>query len=170
MTESFRTEEMFFMMKKIGLDLTSQLDAHLGNPEMSGVQAYFMVYILRHHPEGTYLTELCHEIGLSKSTLSTLLKKMRKTGYILFQEDPADIRKKKILPTEKLMEEGAKLLQRAGEMETEICSVLDQREKEQLWKLERKLLVHLTEMEHSQSKKDRRLTYSEKSITAAGTV
>ena len=79
-----------------------------------------MVYILRHHPEGTYLTELCHEIGLSKSTLSTLLKKMRKTGYILFQEDPADIRKKKILPTEKLMEEGAKLLQRAGEMETEI--------------------------------------------------
>ena len=109
MTEKFRTEELLFMMKKIGLDLTSQLDAHLGNPEMSGVQAYFMVYILRHHPEGTYLTELCHEIGLSKSTLSTLLKK-------------------------------------------------------------RKLLVHLTEMEHSQSKKDRRLTYSEKSITAAGTV
>ena len=95
---------------------------------------------------------------------------MRKTGYILFQEDPADIRKKKILPTEKLMEEGAKLLQRAGEMETEICSVLDQREKEQLWKLERKLLVHLTEMEHSQSKKDRRLIYREKSFTAAGTV
>ncbi len=170
MTEEFRTEELLFMMKKIGLDLTSQLDAHLGSPKMSGVQAYFMVYILRHHPEGTYLTELCREIGSSKSTLSTLLKKMRRSGYILFQEDPTDIRKKKILPTEELMAEGTKLLQRANEMESEICSVLDQGEKAQLWKLERKLLVHLTEMERSQSKKDRRLTYSEKSITAAGTV
>ena len=37
MTEKFRTEELLFMMKKIGLDLTLQLDAHLGNPEMSGV-------------------------------------------------------------------------------------------------------------------------------------
>lgn len=26
MTEKFRTEELLFMMKKIGLDLTSQLD------------------------------------------------------------------------------------------------------------------------------------------------
>lgn len=65
MTEDIRTEELLFMAKKIGLDLTSQLEFYLGDQEMSGVQAYFMVYILRHHPEGTYLTELCREIGLS---------------------------------------------------------------------------------------------------------
>lgn len=95
MTEDIRTEELLFMAKKIGLDLTSQLEFYLGDQEMSGVQAYFMVYILRHHPEGTYLTELCCEIGLSKSTLSAMLKKVRKAGYILFREEPEDIRKKK---------------------------------------------------------------------------
>ena len=170
MTEDIRTEELLFMAKKIGLDLTSQLEFYLGDQEMSGVQAYFMVYILRHHPEGTYLTELCREIGLSKSTLSTMIKKVRKAGYILFREEPEDIRKKKILPTDKLRAEDEQLLRKADRMESELFSVLDQQEKALLWKLERKLLLHLTDMEHSQSNKDRRLSYSEKSYTAAGTV
>lgn len=170
MTEDIRTEELLFMAKKIGLDLTSQLEFYLGDQEMSGVQAYFMVYILRHHPEGTYLTELCREIGLSKSTLSAMLKKVRKAGYILFREEPEDIRKKKILPTDKLRAEDEQLLRKADRMESELFSVLDQQEKALLWKLERKLLLHLTDMEHSQSNKDRRLFYSEKSYTAAGTV
>lgn len=170
MTEDIRTEELLFMAKKIGLDLTSQLEFYLGDQEMSGVQAYLMVYILRHHPEGTYLTELCREIGLSKSTLSAMLKKVRKAGYILFREEPEDIRKKKILPTDKLRAEDEQLLRKADRMESELFSVLDQQEKALLWKLERKLLLHLTDMEHSQSNKDRRLSYSEKSYTAAGTV
>lgn len=170
MTEDIRTEELLFMAKKIGLDLTSQLEFYLGDQETSGVQAYFMVYILRHHPEGTYLTELCREIGLSKSTLSAMLKKVRKAGYILFREEPEDIRKKKILPTDKLRAEDEQLLRKADRMESELFSVLDQQEKALLWKLERKLLLHLTDMEHSQSNKDRRLSYSEKSYTAAGTV
>lgn len=42
---------------------------------MTSVQIYFRVYILRHHPNGTYFTELCHEIGVSKATLSALIKK-----------------------------------------------------------------------------------------------
>lgn len=170
MAGDFREEELIFMMKKVGLNLTSQLEANLKNSAVSGIQVYFMVYILRHHPEGTYLTELYHETGVSKSTLSALVKKLRKTGYISFQENPDDIRKKKLLPTEKLKEEGNEFLQKADRMETEICSVFDSQERKQLWELERKLLIHLTEMEHSQMKKDGRLLYSEKSITAAGRV
>ena len=78
MTEEFRAEELIFVLKKIGLNLTAQMEADLKYKNMSGSQIYFMVYILRHHPQGTYLTELCHEMGVSKSTLSTLIKKLRK--------------------------------------------------------------------------------------------
>lgn len=113
---------------------------------------------------------MAKKIGLSKSTLSAMLKKVRKAGYILFREEPEDIRKKKILPTDKLRAEDEQLLREADRMESELFSVLDQQEKALLWKLERKLLLHLTDMEHSQSNKDRRLSYSEKSYTAAGTV
>ena len=100
MTEDFRTEELLFMVRKISLDLTAQIELCFKSENMSGIQAYFMVYILRHHPEGTYLTELSHEIGVSKSTLSELIKKLREKGYLYFQENPCDVRKKKVLPRE----------------------------------------------------------------------
>ena len=103
MEEDFRAEDLLFMMKKISLDLAAQMDQCLKNSEMTGVQVYFLVYILRHHSKGTYLTELCREIGVSKATLSALIKRMREKEYLYFLEDPGDVRKKKVLPTAKLI-------------------------------------------------------------------
>ena len=80
MEEDVSAEKLFFLLKKISLTLTPQLEEHLKTGDMSGVQVYFLVYILRHHPNGTYLTELCREIGASKSTLSALIKKLREKG------------------------------------------------------------------------------------------
>ena len=42
MTEDFRTEELLFMMKKISLDLTAQMEQKLKSKDISGVQAYFI--------------------------------------------------------------------------------------------------------------------------------
>ena len=55
------------MVKRLSLNMTAQLELNLKNKDMTGVQVYFLVYILRHHPQGTYLTELCREIGVSRS-------------------------------------------------------------------------------------------------------
>lgn len=158
MAEDFRAEELIFMMRKVGLDLTSQLEAKLKYENISGSQIYFLVYLLRHHPEGTYLTELCHEIGVSKSTLSTLVKKLRKAGYIAFLENPDDIRKKKMVPTEKLMDGSKEFLEKADYMENEICNVLDHEERIKFWNLEQKLLTHLAEMEHNKNEEKQEVT------------
>ena len=170
MTESFRTEEMFFMMKKINLDWTAQLEMKFPRKDVTGVQLYFLVYILRHHPEGTYLTDIARETGVSKSTLSALIKKLREKGYLYFQENPCDVRKKTVLPTEKLKLEGNAFLKKAEEMEDEICSGLSRQEKIQLLELEQKLLAQLSRMEHDETKKDRRFIYREKSFATAQTV
>lgn len=156
MTECFRTEELLFMMKKIGLNLTAQMELNLKNKNMTGVQVYFLVYILRHHPDGTYLTEVCREIGVSKATVSALIKKLREKGYLYFLADPEDVRKKKVLPTEKLMAEGKKFIQKAERMESEICSVFDQKEQVQLWNLERKLIRQFAGMECSENSEENR--------------
>ena len=113
MTEGFRREELLFMMKKISLNLTAQLELNLKNKGMTGSQVYFLVYILRHHPDGTYLTELCREIGVSKATLSALIKKLREKEYLYFLTDPDDVRKKKVLPTAKLLAEGDEFVRKA---------------------------------------------------------
>ena len=156
-------------MKKISLDLTAQLELNLKTGNISGVQVYFLVYLLRHHREGSYLTDMCREIGVSKSTLSTLIKKLREKGYLYFQEDPSDIRKKKILPTEKLFAEEEEFLRQAGRLEEEICSVLDQQEIRLFCSLEQKLLSQFTKMEQerNETKNDRRFYYREKSLTTA---
>ena len=170
MTEDFKTEELLFMARKIGMDLTTLIEFYLKNEDMSGIQAYFMVYILRHHPEGTYLTDIARETGVSKSTLSALIKKLREKGYLYFQENPCDVRKKTVLPTEKLKIEGNAFLKKVEEMEDEICSGLSRQEKIQLLELEQKLLAQLSRMEHDETKKDRRFIYREKSFTTAQTV
>ena len=150
MEESFSTEELIFMMKKLSLNMTAQLELNLKNKSITGVQVYFLVYILRHHPIGTYLTELCREIGVSMPTLSALIKKLREKGYLNFEEDPADVRKKKVLPTEKLLAEGDRFIEKAGRMESEICSVLNRQEKVQLMNLEEKLLMQFDRMEQNE--------------------
>ncbi|MFQ6878370.1 MAG: MarR family winged helix-turn-helix transcriptional regulator [Oscillospiraceae bacterium] len=141
MEDDVSAEKLFFLLKQISLNLTPQLEGHMKSSDISGVQAYFLVYILRHHPEGTYLTELCHEIGVSKSTISALIKKLREKGYLCFQENPEDIRKKEVLPTEKLLAEREELLAKAVSMETELCGRLNPKERGQLWNLGQKLLA-----------------------------
>ena len=119
-------------MKRISTRLTAQIETRLGQKTMTGVQVYFLVYILRHHPKGTYLTELYREIGISKSTLSALIKKMEEKEYLYIHTDSEDIRKKKVLPTAKLIGEGDQLLREVDQMESELFSGLNPQEKKQL--------------------------------------
>ena len=150
MIEEFQTERLLLLLKKINIDMELRLEKALRKEDMSGTQAYFLVYILRHHPGGTYITELCHEIGVSKATLSTLAKKLREKGYLCFEENPKDVRKKKLVPTEKLTVQEEEFLSRAQQVEEKICQVLDLKERQQLWEREHKILIGLSEKENRQ--------------------
>lgn len=150
MTEDLSTERLLFMLKKLSLNLTAQLELNLKAQSITGIQVYLLVYILRHHPDGTYLTQLCREIGVSKPTLSALIKKLRERGYLYFLTDPDDVRKKKVLPTEKLLTEGSQFVQKAEQVEDKIFGMLDAEEKNQLWNVEQKLMSQFEETEHSE--------------------
>ena len=150
MSERLQEEGLLLMTKKINIDLEAWMEKALRKNNMSGTQVYFLVYILRHHPSSTYITELCREIGISKATLSALVKKLREKGYLCFQQNSGDVRKKKVVPTEKLEAEGEEFLQNARQMEKKLCSVLDQKERQQFFDLEYKILTGLNEMEHRQ--------------------
>ena len=63
MTEELRESEMICLLKKININLEICLEKRLKGSGMSGTQVYFLVYILRHHPKGTYITEMCRETG-----------------------------------------------------------------------------------------------------------
>ncbi len=64
-------------------------------------------------------------------------------GYLYFLEDPKDIRKKMVFPTEQLKDKREELLAQVQQMENEICRVLNLKEKKQLRELEQKMLLGL---------------------------
>lgn len=150
MSERLQEEGLLLMTKKINIDLETHVEKILRKDDMSGTQVYFLVYILRHYPAGTYITELSREIGISKATMSALVKKLREKGYLCFQQNLGDVRKKKVVPTKKLEAEGEEFLQNARQMEKKLCGVLDQEERQQLFDLEYKILAGLNEIEHRQ--------------------
>ena len=170
MKDDFETEELLFLMKRINLNLAARMELSLRHKSITGVQTYFLVYILRHHPNGTYLTELCRETGVSKPTLSALIKKLREKDYLYYHSEPDDIRKKKVLPTAKLVAEGEEMLRKTEQMEEKILSALDSRERELLRSLEQKLIAQLAGMEAGETDREenrQEVNYHEKSDTAA---
>ena len=170
MAEMPRSEDLFLMLKRISWTLTAQLELRLKERNMRGTQVYFLVYLLRRHPQGTYLTELSREIGLSKSTLSPLIKRLRESGYLCFRENPSDVRRKRVCPTEKLLAEQRELLEKAGRMERELDTALNQRERLQLWRLGRKLLEHLEQPDRSEYETDRRMLEREEHMESVKTI
>ena len=52
-------EELLALMKKISIRLEIQLEQNLREDDVSGVQVYLLVHILRRHRNGTYISELC---------------------------------------------------------------------------------------------------------------
>ena len=153
MTERVRAEDLFFAIKRIGLDWTARMEMRFPGENITGIQVYFLVYILRHHPQGTYITEVCRELGVAKSTLSELVRKLKDKGYLAFEKNPEDIRRKRIIPTQKLLIRKSQLLETADRTEAEIFSVLDHQEQIQMYRMEKKILTQLTRMEDSEKKK-----------------
>lgn len=153
MSNDFKEEDLLFMIRKIALGLSAQLEQSLKSRSITGIQVYFLVYILRHHLQGTCLTELCREIGVSKATLSALIRKMKEKEYLYILEDPEDVRKKKVLPTARLVAEGSDFIRKADEMESQICSVLDGNDRIKLWNLEKKLMEHFEMMGENEKEK-----------------
>ena len=99
---------------------------------------------------------------MSKSTLSALIKRLRKSGYLCFGKTPGDVRKKQVCPTEKLLAEQEEFFRRTSRMDKSLSS----REQQQLWNLGQKLLRQLMQTESEETKKDRRLFESEERNTA----
>lgn len=147
-------EELLALMKKISIRLEIQLEQNLREDDVSGVQVYLLVHILRRHRNGTYISELCREEGVSKTTMSLLIKKLHEKEYLVFQENEKDDRKKRILPTKKLLAAAPVFLERAERMEREICKTLSKEQRRQLKIIETEILNQCREMELQRKKQE----------------
>lgn len=99
--ESTENSQMPGLIKKIYLGIDSAVNARLSGIGMTAAQLEILAFLLSHREEAPHSTDLCQALGVSRSTVSALLKKMRDKGYLVFCSNLSDDRQKDILLTER---------------------------------------------------------------------
>ena len=151
MTDKFSKENLLLMVKQLNLSLDTQLNRITRNTDLSGGQASILCFLIRHHPEGSCIQTLCSELGITHATLSLMIKKMQKKGYLSVRTEEKDHRKKRVTATDKLLRNEQLFLNQAEQNENRVCGILDSQEQRELYRLQRKLLLGLKSIERAQS-------------------
>ena len=87
--------------RRISIQLELLTDKMIAQQGLSTAQAHVLLYILHHSDAGTSLTEMHREFGYSMASLSCILKRLRKNGYVRAEPCPDDDRRKILFGTEK---------------------------------------------------------------------
>ena len=86
-------------MKKIHIVLEAHLNARMAGEDLTAAQANVLFFILAH--AGVHSTCIHQQLGISRGTVSGLIKKLREKGYVRFDSCETDDRRKPISVTEK---------------------------------------------------------------------
>lgn len=86
--------------RKISIQLECLTTKELGAQGFTTAQAYVLLYILE-HPDGTFLTDIHQELGVSMASLSSILKRLKSAGYVRTEQCPGDDRRKLLFGTDK---------------------------------------------------------------------
>lgn len=70
-------------------------------PDITPTQSLLLYILLKEGKDGICSSDICAESGLSRATVSGMLKLLRKNGYVTMECTPEDERRKKIVLTEK---------------------------------------------------------------------
>ena len=85
--------------KKINIALDTYLNERLASTDLTAAQGNVLFFILEHF--GVHSTRIHKQLGISRGTVSGLIKKLREKGYVSFSSCDTDDRQKPILVTEK---------------------------------------------------------------------
>jgi DNA-binding MarR family transcriptional regulator len=140
MKKKVSEDQLLLLIKQLDLTLEAEMNRIMGKKDLSGSQAAILCYLLRHHPEGSCIRELCTELGVTHATLSLMIKKMQRQGYLAVRSDETDRRKKRVTVTDRLDREDQAFLERSDQAETLLFRALDSGEKQELYRLQKKLL------------------------------
>lgn len=87
--------------RKIHGGIESALGRFFWGKDLTAAQGHMLLYILERQRNPLGPTELHRTMGLSRASVSELLKKLRDKGFITLTTEPGDERQKRVEPTEK---------------------------------------------------------------------
>lgn len=117
--------------------------------DLTATQGHMLLSILHRQRPSLCATELHRTMGLSRASVSELLKKLRDKGYITLTVEPGDERQKRIAPTEKAREMKRTLDRMAKQTEQQIFAGFSPGELETLLCFQRRILENLNHKEEN---------------------
>lgn len=119
---------------------------------LTAIQAYILLYILRHSDQGTSLTAIHREFGYSMPTLSGMLKRLRSKGYVRVEHCDGDDRRKLLFGTEKGQQVHTYLDRSIRRVQDRLCDHFTQEELDTLSHLQGKMLENLSALREQTEK------------------
>lgn len=102
-------KSFYFLCRNAMIQAENFLQKEFSDTDLTPAQANLLLIILEDYPYGTTLTELHERIGITKPSLSSLIKPAKQKGYLRVQSLDGDERVKVLLPTDKLRGSAEKL-------------------------------------------------------------
>ncbi len=130
--------------RQISILMEMRANQALSEHELTAVQAHMLLYILHHSEDGTSLTAIHQELGVSKAALSSLVKRLRDKGYVQVERCAGDDRRKLLFGTEKGRDVWASLEHSMGAVQEQMYCCLSPQELAELDRMQKKMLRNLS--------------------------
>lgn len=92
------------LLRQVNAGLIRYGKSSMEKLDLTPAQSMMLEHLLAQNKKEYCLTDICAETELSKATVSTMLKALRKRGYLVMEANSDDDRKKKIVLTQKAYE------------------------------------------------------------------
>lgn len=93
------SQNIMWTLKQLHLAMEQYGKIQMQHTDLTPTQASLLYYLLTHKENGNYGVDIHTTLGISKSSISSTLKALKKKGYISMKENPSDDRKKQIILT-----------------------------------------------------------------------
>ena len=121
---------IIFLLKQLNLSLDQYRKERMKNMDISPSESLALDYLLSQKSHTLYATELHEKFGISKSTISTTLKGLKRKGYLKTVVNPQDDRKKQIILTDKAYEMEQRINAGLWEQQEYLCREISQQQME----------------------------------------
>lgn len=125
-------KNIVWLLKQLNLLVEQYAREHMRVRNITLAQWYMLNFLLLEDGNEIFATDIHLKFGISKASVSTVLKGMKQQGYLEMVGDPRDDRRKKLILTEKAYSVREEVREDIRKQEESLCRGLSEEQREQL--------------------------------------
>ena len=138
-----KDDNILRLLKKLNLASEAAINRMFQENDLTAAQCDLLNYLLTHEGPGLSATQAHLDLGLSRASISTLLKRLKGKGYVTFEACPHDDRQKGIRLTEKARQMEFEMDRRAERLEKRLFCGFSAGEQRQLEQMLLRMLMNI---------------------------